>query len=102
MLATIINQTIDTLMSVLHCYGAKLPQKFNVDNVFQTFFADFNKKVLIVPVFVCGAAACKKIAGGRKAAAPYIATHANTDVWGRYGAAAFLPPIIIRLFGVMD
>lgn len=44
MLATIINQTIDTLMSVLHCYGAKLPQKFNVDNVFQTFFADFNKK----------------------------------------------------------
>lgn len=89
-------------MSVLHYYGTKLPQKFNVDNVFQTFFADFNKKVLIVPVFVCGAAACKKIAGGWKAAAPYIATHANTDVWGRYGAAAFLPPIIIRLFGVMD
>ena len=44
MLATIINQTIDTLMSVLHYYGTKLPQKFNVDNVFQTFFADFNKK----------------------------------------------------------
>lgn len=88
-------------MSVLHCYGAKLPQKFNVDNVFQTFFADFNKKVLIVPDFVCEAAHIK-IAGGRKAAAPYIATHANTDVWGRYGAAAFLPPIIIRFFGVRD
>lgn len=89
-------------MSVLHCYGAKLPQKFNVDNVFQTFFADFNKKKFSSCQFSCGAAACKKIAGGRKAAAPYIATHANTDVWGRYGAAAFLPPIIIRLFGVMD
>lgn len=46
-------------MSVLHYYGTKLPQKFNVDNVFQTFFADFNKKVLIVPVFVWSGGAYK-------------------------------------------
>ena len=102
MLATIINQTIDTLMSVLHCYGAKLPQKFNVDNVFQTFFDDFNKKGSHRASFRVKRRRVKKIVGGRKSAAPYIATHANTDVWGRYGAAAFLPPIIIRLFGVMD
>lgn len=102
MLATIINQTIDTLISVLHCYGTKLPQKFNVDNVFQTFFDDFNKKSSHRASFRVWGGCVKKIAGGRKAAAPYIATHANTDVWGRYGAAAFLPPIIIRFFGVMD
>lgn len=68
-------------MSVLHCYGAKLPQKFNVDNVFQTFFADFNKKVLIVPVFPCGAAACKKKPAVKNRRSMALIPHAGTDVW---------------------